>query len=105
MQLTNKHYPQADHGLWCASCNLNRGHVGVFRGVVRIPQKRPGPLALRALTNAQEVEDILAQLLDGDIGVSEAFDRYLAIDVEDNPAPSVDAVTIFTESITGRVAQ
>lgn len=83
-----------------------QNNIGVFRGVTRMP--KPGATKAsyaNALGRAQEVEDIFCQVLDGDIGLSEAFDRYLAIEVEGDPAPSVNAVVMFTESLTGKVAR
>jgi hypothetical protein len=77
---------------YCHACD-NWGHEedqcpnsdprmpGVFHGVARVPANvKWSSTAGRVIAKCQEIEDILAQVIDGDMTVAEARGRYLTIE-------------------------
>jgi hypothetical protein len=59
----------------------NSNEVGVFHGVARRPSNvKWSSAAGLIIAQCQQVEDILAQVIDGDMTIEEARGRYLTIE-------------------------
>lgn len=56
---------------------LVQPEVGVYRGVARCPSNvKRSSSAGRVIAKCQEIEDILAQVIDGTMSIEEARGRY-----------------------------